>query len=592
MTITTANNAPVEMAASVNTLVDVLRWRAEHQPDRVAFRFLSDGEAETGLLTYAQLDRQAKSIAASLTKKCQPNDRALLLYPPGLEFIAAFMGCLYARVIAVPLYCPRFNRDDPRIRAVTENSETIVALTTGEQLEKMEKQLHQAPYLQQLHRIATDCLPDHAAEWHAPRISGADLAFLQYTSGSTSTPRGVMISHDNLMANEQMISHAFDWHEKSAVVSWLPVYHDMGLIGNTLQPIYAGVPCVQMPPASFLQHPVRWLNAITKYRGTCIGSPNFGYDLCVRRVRREHLPAIDLSHVDLAYCGAEPVRQDTLQRFSKHFEQCGFSEKAFYPCYGLAEITLFATGGAKAEPPAIKMVKSSALEEHIVRDPDDTVDVRSLVGCGHAWLDEQIVIANPETSMPCKPEQIGEIWIKGPHVATGYWNDDAKTEQTFAAYLADSGDGPFVRTGDLGFLKDRELFITGRLKDLIIIRGRNHYPQDIELTVERSHPALRSGRGAAFTVDVAGEDRLVIVHEIERDHDGFDQVELIGDIKTNVASGHELMVHAVALVRFASMPTTTSGKIQRHACRAAFLRDELSLYAQTPDVSREILAED
>lgn len=572
-----------------DTLVDVLRWRAEAQPDRVAFRFLADGEAETGSVTYGQLDRQARAVAGTLRERCRPGERALLLYPPGLEFIPAFFGCLYAGVVAVPLHCPRLNRHDERIQTVTANAQPAVALTTADLLARVEKQLHQTPYLRDLHRLATDDIPAAAADrWQPPAVSGDTLAFLQYTSGSTAAPRGVMVSHGNIMANMAMIREGFEFTPETVMVSWLPVYHDMGLIGNTLQPVYTGFVSIHMPPASFLQHPLRWLAAVCKYGATCVGAPNFAYDLCARKAmqRPDQLAALDLSRLDLAYCGAEPIRPETVRKFTEVFRACGFRPEAFYPCYGLAETTLFATGGRKADQPVMYSVRASELEDHRVRAADPGEDgAQALTGCGRVRLDERIVIANPETRVACQPGQVGEIWIAGSHVARGYWNDAARTAQTFDARLADSGDGPFLRTGDLGFLKDGELFVTGRIKDLIIIRGRNHYPQDIELTAERSHPCLRPGRGAAFGVEVGGEERLVVVHEVERERAEVDWDHVIQNVREAVALDHELAVHAVALVRAASIHTTTSGKIQRHAVRAAFRRGELLAYAAHPPLS-------
>lgn len=562
------------------TIAEVLRWRASTQPDRLAFRFLVDGESQTASITYAELDRQANEIAAALSARCKPGDRALLLYPPGLDFISGFFGCLYAGIVAVPLYSPRPNRADPRLDAVAANCGATVALSTGDVLAKLRAQRLKIECLEGLDQIATDSMASNVSPPAKAPVParGETLAFLQYTSGSTAAPRGVMVSHANLMANEAMIRVAFDWHENSSVVSWLPVYHDMGLIGNVLQPVYAGIPGILMPPAAFLMNPFRWLEVTSRYRGTCIGAPNFAYDLCARRVTPEQIATLDLSCVDLAYCGAEPIRHDAVERFLTAFAPAGLRPEAFYPCYGLAEATLFSTGGSKAARPVMVEVQASALESHLVVPPSPDDDRRTLVGCGRPWMGASAAIVEPSTFKPCLFGSIGEIWLAGPHVAAGYWNDHEATGTTFNARLADD-DRAFLRTGDLGFVRDGELFITGRIKDVIIIRGRNLYPQDIEATVEKSHPALRPGRGAAFIAEQDGEERLVVIHEVDRDVEYAELKPAIALIRQAVARDHGVAPHAVVLVEAFSVPTTTSGKIRRAACRQFMLNHQLKVQA-------------
>ena len=564
-----------------STLVDVLRWRALHQADRRAYTFLvNDGEKEISL-SYGELDRRARAIGVLLQQIGAAGEHVLLLYPPGLEYIAAFFGCLYAGGIAVPSYPPRLNRPDSRLRAIVSDAQATVALATTHILSNAERRFAHTPELGSLHWLATDTLANDssanseqalAEEWRDPAITGETLAFLQYTSGSTAAPKGVMVSHENILHNERMIQQAFGLTEQSTVVGWLPVYHDMGLIGNVLQPLYAGSHCVLMSPMDFLQQPLRWLKAISHYQAHTSGGPNFAYDICVRKIAPEQRAPLDLSSWEVAFNGAEPVRHQTLERFATAFAPCGFRREAFYPCYGLAEATLFVSGGLKSAPPVLYTLRGLELErDRIVMTTAGDKDGRTLVGCGRTWSDQEIVVVDPESSTRRPSNRIGEIWVRGPNVARGYWNRPDETEHSFRAYLADTGEGPFLRTGDLGFLRDGELFITGRIKDLIIIRGRNHYPQDIELTVVESHPALRSGCGAAFSVDVDDEERLVIAQELERDHRKADVDEVARAIRQAVAENHELQVHAVVLLKPTRIPKTSSGKIRRRACRAAFL---------------------
>ncbi len=573
-----------ELPVSAATLVDLLRGRAEQQPDRRAFTFLLDGESTEQHLTYAELDQQARAIGALLQAAVAPGERALLLYPPGLEYIAAFFGCLYAGVIAVPAYPPhpaRLERTFPRLRAIALDAQPAVALTTTAILPMAEALFAQAADTGGLRWLATDRGAGEPAAWHAPTIGDATLAFLQYTSGSTGTPKGVMLTHGNLLHNSALIRRYFAHGPDSRGVIWLPPYHDMGLIGGIIQPLYAGFPVVLMSPVAFLQQPLRWLQAISKYRATTSGGPNFAFDLCVRKSTPEQRASLDLSSWKVAFSGAEPVRTETLDRFAATFGPSGFRREAFYPCYGLAEATLIASGGEAAEPPLVRSFQAEALGRNQALDAPASDEPRLLVGCGRSAADQQIVIADPQSLVRCSPRQVGEIWVRGPSIAQGYWRREEQTEQTFQARLADSGEGPFLRTGDLGCLIDGELFITGRLKDLLIIRGVNHYPHDIEQTVEQSHAALRPGCGAAFAVEVEGEERLVVAQELDRQHRQANIDAVIGVIREAVAREHELQVYAVLLLKTGSIPKTSSGKIQRHACRDGFLDHTLEVQASS-----------
>ncbi len=564
-----------------SNLVDLLRHRASHQAHDRAFTYLVDGEAEENQLSYEGLDRQARAVAARLQAMDLVGERALLLYPAGLDFIAAFFGCLYAGVVAVPAYPPRRNRSMSRIQAIADDAQAKIALTTFPVWERVQSVVDQNPDLQKIAWLCTDQLPAGVEDqWQVPDVHGDTLAFLQYTSGSTGTPKGVILTHTNLMHNSASISYAFEHTRSGSGVFWLPSYHDMGLIGGILQPLYIGQANVLLSPMSFLQKPYRWLQAISRYRCTISGGPNFAYDLCVRKITPEQRETLDLSRWCLAFNGAEPVRAETIDQFTKMFEPCGFRREAFYPCYGMAEATLIVSGGFKAALPVVRTFEAEALESNQVVDAlADEEGVRELVGSGGHLLDQRIVVAHPENMTTVPPDQVGEIWVSGPSVAQGYWNRPEESERTFRAYLQDTGEGPFLRTGDLGFMQDGELFITGRLKDLIIIRGLNHYPQDIELTVGKCHPRLRPGNGAALAIDIDGTERLVVVQEVER-RQQRDLEGVLEAIRRDVAAEHELPVEAIALIKAGSIPKTSSGKIQRHACRQGFLDGTLDAVAE------------
>ncbi|MGA2067036.1 MAG: aminotransferase class I/II-fold pyridoxal phosphate-dependent enzyme [Thermoguttaceae bacterium] len=564
-----------------STLVELVRHRARCQAKDVAFTYLVDGENEQVHLTYEELDRQARAIGAWLESRGLGGERALLLYPAGLEFIAGFFGCLYAGVVAVPVYPPRRNRSLMRIQAIADDAQAKVALTTDAVLARVEGLIDETPHLKQLTWLDTCHVPAGMdQQWQMPDVHGETLAFLQYTSGSTGTPKGVVLSHANLAHNSALIAYAFEHTRSGTGVFWLPSYHDMGLIGGILQPLYVGRPNVLMSPITFLQKPLRWLSAISRFGGTTSGGPNFAYDLCVRKITPEQRKTLDLSTWKVAFNGAEPVRAETLDRFLEAFGPCGFRREAFYPCFGLAEATLIVSGGQVFRPPIVRQFDAAALSaDMVVEVPEGRAGARALVGCGETLPDQTIVIADPETRSTCPPGRIGEIWVCGPSIAQGYWQQPEASEAVFRATLADTGAGPFLRTGDLGFMLDGELFVTGRLKDLIIVRGVNFYPQDIEWTAERSFARLRPDCGAAFTIEQDGRERLVLVFEIERHKQGrFDHV--FQAMLRAVARDHDLSVDVIVLVRAGSIPKTSSGKIQRHACRRGYLEGSLQVVAR------------
>jgi 8-amino-7-oxononanoate synthase len=591
------NPNPNTEASIAPTIVDLLRQRAAYRPHDRAFTFLVDGENEELNITYAELDRKARALGAWLLSEGMAGKRVLLLYPSGLDFIAAFMGCLYGGAIAVPAYPPRKNRSVERIEAIASDAEASVALTTRDVVDRFDALRATAPSLEHLiWKVDSELDVAWADRWERPDIDGSTLAFLQYTSGSTGTPKGVMLSHENLLHNSLRIMQAFEITRSQSGVFWLPSFHDMGLIGGILVPLYGGKFNVLMSPVAFLQKPLRWLQAISKYRATISGGPNFAYELCVRKTTPEQRATLDLSSWSLAFNGAEPVRAETIDAFCEAFAPCGFRREAFYPCYGLAESTLMVTGGMKFEPPVIRSFDAASIEtgSAVVR-PANAPAVRRLVGSGRELDGQDVLIVDPNSCEALSPGRVGEIWVSGPSVAQGYWNRGDASAATFGAMLAQSDQtsagqavstwrpnpGPYLRTGDLGFFDNGELFVAGRLKDLIIIRGRNHYPQDIEHAVEEASTLVRAGSIAAFAVDVDGRERVAVVAEVERGkREPAEVATAFEAIRKRLATEHELAVEAIVLVRPNSVPKTSSGKIQRHACKRQFLDGTLEVVDQ------------
>ncbi|MGB3292557.1 MAG: type I polyketide synthase [Phormidesmis sp.] len=565
------------------TVVDLLRHRAQHQAEQEAYLFWEDKKIVSNSLSYGSLDQRARVIAASLQSITQPGERVLLLYPSDLDFVAAFYGCLYAGVTAVPAYPPKRNQKMYRLQAIATDAQTTVALTTQALLKTLGQQFSTEPTLASLRVLATDSIPSEEASWQPLSLHGQSLAFLQYTSGSTGAPKGVMVSHSNLLHNSATIHQKFDHSADSRGVIWLPPYHDMGLIGGVLQPLYGGFPVLLMSPVAFLQKPLRWLQAISDYGATTSGGPNFAYDLCLKKIKPDQLDNIDLSTWKVAFTGAEPIRSETLAQFAATFEPLGFRSEAFYPCYGMAETTLLVTGGLSAEPPIVRAIEGSALEQNQVvfgGDRAESSDLREIVSCGKSPSDQTIAVVHPESLARCADDTVGEIWVSGPSVAQGYWHQPEQTREIFQAYLSETGEGPFLRTGDLGFLHEGELFVTGRLKDMIIIRGQNHYPQDIELTVEQADPALRTGCGVAFSVEIDNREKLVIAQEVERSYlRKLDSNAVITAIRRAISDQHNLQTYAVLLLKTASLPKTSSGKVRRTACRDKFLSGSLDVVA-------------
>lgn len=565
----------------LDTMLDLLRAQVAEHGGSPAYVFLDESGEET-TISYNDLEQSAQAVAAELQTRVEPGERVMLVYPAGLEFISAFFGCLYAGVVAVPATYPKPKRPLPRMNRIAIDCGAHIALTTAQTLETIDfEQID--PEVGHLDWIATDDVPSsRAGDWVEPEIDADNLAFLQYTSGSTSDPKGVMVSHRNLLSNLAAIRHSFgigdvdEDHITSTGVFWLPAYHDMGLIGGILTPLFVGGRSVLMSPTSFLQKPIRWLEAIDKYQATISGAPNFAYELCVKRIAPEARAGLDLSVWRLAFCGAEPIRAEMVQEFTAAYKPHGFRPEALYPCYGLAEATLLAAGPKFDAKPTITRFNRQALAAHQVvpANGEPFEQVQQLVGCGTKVQQHDLVVVDPETNKPLPDGSVGEILLQGPSIARGYWNRPQETSETFAAIVPDR-EGKFLRTGDLGFISGEQLYVTGRLKDVIIIRGRNHYPQDIEQTVESTHPGLM--QGAAFAVPVEGTERLVIVHQVDRQYRRENWEKVSAAIRRNVVASHELDPYAIVLIRQTSLPITSSGKVQRSLCRDQYLHGELKV---------------
>jgi acyl-CoA synthetase (AMP-forming)/AMP-acid ligase II len=552
-------------------LFDVLDHWAARAPEAIAFRFVDSAGAATAELSYARLHGLALSVAARLADiGARAGDRAVLVFPTGLEFFPAFFGCLYAGVAAVPVAPPRRREGRDASAGIVEDCAPVAVLSPAGQADSLDAALG---LVGRIPVLRTDELEAR----DAPRARG-DVAFLQYTSGSTSAPKGVVVRQANVLANLEMMRAAMGGDAGSAIVSWTPLHHDMGLILNALHALRLGAPCVLMSPIGFLQRPLNWLRTIADQRADIAGGPNFAFDHCVVRYSAAAMEGVDLSGWRVAFNGAEPVRATTLQRFAETFAPHGFDARALYPCYGMAEATVLVSGGRPGAGPTVMEVDRAALQNGRI-EPAALGERMRLVGCGRALPGEEIAIVDPDASTRLGPNRIGEIWLRGPNIAAGYFRNGEATRETFGAIIAGEDDVVWLRTGDLGFMApDGELFIAGRLKDLIILRGVNHYPQDIEATAQRA-PGMRAGYGAAFVVDEdSGQPKLVVVQEIERTAlRALDREEAIADIREAVAEEHHVSVHAVALVGPGLVPKTTSGKIQRRLIRRLWLEGRFDL---------------
>ncbi|MEU9607413.1 fatty acyl-AMP ligase [Streptomyces sp. NPDC048057] len=559
----------------------LLRQHAADRPERRAVTFVHDHDAPDGAswLTYRQLDAEARRVASWLRERCAPGDRVLLLHPPGLPFVTGFLGCLYAGVVAVPSPMPgQFAYQRRRVTGMAEDAGARIALTDEGQLDAAQEWIDGDGLA--LEAYASDAPGFGAAQaWRDAGASARDLVLLQYTSGSTGVPKGVMVDHGNLLHNADSLRRALGLDEHTGFGGWIPLYHDMGLMGQLLPGLFLGSSCTLMSPMSFLKRPHQWLSLIDRYDVGYSAAPDFAYEQCVRRVTDEQLAALDLARWRFAANGSEPVQAGTLRAFTARFAAAGFRAEALAPCYGLAEATVFVSGRA-GRPPVVAPVDADALEKHEVRPAEPDGPVRELVGCGDA-PDFDVLVVDPDDGRPLPEGGTGEIWLRGPSVGAGYWGRPAETERIFTAYAAD-GAGPYLRTGDLGALLDGELHVTGRVKDLIIVHGRNLYPHDIEHELRARHPELASLTGTAFSVPVPQEE-VVVLHEVRGRFSEERLREITTAMRRTVFRAFGVRTAGIQLLRPGAVRKTTSGKVQRAEMRRLFLDGALTPVHQDLD---------
>lgn len=564
-------------APEPKTCVDLMIAQAERIGDKLAFAFLEDGESVSATLTYRELNQGAQAIAKLLAGRCPQGSRILLLYPSGLDYLLAFFACLSAGMLAVPAYPPRpGGKRNQRLENIVTDSGCCAAMTTTAQLPQMEAALAASPSLAGLEIIYSDLIDqDPPHNWQQPDITMETIAMLQYTSGSTGQPKGVMISHRNLIHNQLMVANSTELTDQDICVTWLPIFHDFGLIGCMLQAVMMGITCYFMAPAYFLQRPSRLLQAISRYRGTVSASPNFAYQMCVDRIQENEKRGLDLSSWRLAFNGSEPVRHETISRFSAAFGPYGFRQCAMQPSYGMAEATLaVTTGSPRHSPPVVFLDKVMLGQRWAV--PTDRSSGFPMVGCGGNLRGQTVCIVEPSTCLLCPPGRIGEIWVAGPHISRGYWGQSPTTATPFSGYLTDVREGPFLRTGDLGFIFSGELYVTGRIKDLMIVHGVNYYPQDIEASVEYLSEFIHPAGAVAFQTEGA-QGGVVVLAEVKRTvARGIDQALLVGDIRHQVFEDYDLALADIVLLREHSLPKTSSGKVMRGEAKQLYQADRLT----------------
>ena len=563
-----------------SNIIEVLAYRALNQPDEIAYKFHLEEDSQSKLhsITYSELNQQSKNIAAYLRTEKLFGERLLLIYPPGLEFISAFFGCLYSGNISVPASLPNRNQKLSHIENIIFNCEASGVLTVDRLKNKIRNRL--LNFSTSLKFISTDVISYEESSNKIIKFTPKKLAFLQYTSGSTGNPKGVMVTHENIIYNSKLIYNKFEHTSKSFGVSWLPNYHDMGLIGGILQPLLGGFPVVLLSPVDFLRRPLLWLKTISKYRATTSGAPNFAYEMCADKIKLEDKGDLDLSSWDLAFIGAEPIRAETLYKFAEAFKECGFKKSAFYPCYGMAESTLMISGGVKSLFPTVSKNKGLPYDKKIV-------------SCGrvNSSSNVNITIVDTESGEMCEEKTVGEIWVeKNDSIAIGYWNNKELSSKIFNAKISENNSF-YLKTGDLGFVYKNELFVTGRIKDLIVIHGKNFYSQDIERAVDCCHPALKAHSTASFTIDIDGEERLILVQEIKRTYyrkleidncliseESYREKQILRKeiefaARASISRKYGLNVYDIQLIKFGDLPKTSSGKVKRQLCKENYIKN-------------------
>lgn len=563
-----------------STFNEAILWRAKISPDKIAVTQLNEACEEVSSYTYKDLIANSIKISEQLLKNHSKGDRCLIAISAGIEFISAFLGCLFAGIIAVPTLIPKKNKQNDRFKTVFYNSKPTCIITTSDTKELIAAQISSLTDIKEKPSIITVSMDEtnYNQDIH-PKVDSDDIAFLQYTSGSVSFPKGIMVSQGNLLHNSETIKHSYNHTEDLVGVSWLPPFHDMGLIGCILQPLYMGGSFFLIKPSDFIRNPALWFKAISKYKGATVGCPNFALDYCIEKIKDPDVNTMDLSSIKVMFCGSEPVREETLNKFSDKFGNLNFKSETFLPCYGLAEATLMVCGINHTEKPQYFHADTDSLEKNnFAVNAQKGQKYTSYTSCGKTSNKTDLIIVNPKTKNEISETLIGEIWVKNNSVCKGYWNDPTETERSFRAYTTNNNKGPFLRTGDLGFIKDQNVYVTGRLKDLIIIRGLNFFPSDIENIVDKCHPSLQPNSCAAFSINNENNEKLVIVQEIKRSHfNNYNKDEIFNSIIKAVSDSFGLAIHSIVIIRPMSIPKTSSGKIKRQEIKNLFLKDKLNI---------------
>lgn len=568
-----------------STLVEILEARARDFGGRIAYTYVKSATDPGRSITYQELYQASVGLAHFLLTKVKPGARALLLYPAGIDFVIAFYACVVAGIIAVPLYPPKGAHKFQRLKAIFSDASPEILLTASDFVAAVQLCIDRMMMLKRLQCIATDAfLDDTLSEPAVPPRQSNKIVLLQYTSGSTGSPKGVIVTHQNILHNSALIQRCVQLSGNSCSVCWLPHFHDMGLIDGIIQPLFSGFHGVLLAPEAFVKRPLVWLQLITRFGATHSGGPTSAYSLCLQRISETDMSGLDLSKWRSAYCGAEPIRLETLEAFSTQFGPCGFRAESFYPCYGMAEATLMISGGRLDSLPTVIRVDSRELAQNKAVMLDNASDLATLlVGCGRPRLGTTVRIVNPNTLLPCEDATVGEIWVSGPGVASGYWQQPELSRQVFNAVDPRDPEARFLRTGDLGFIKDGDVFVTGRCKDLLIVNGLNHYPQDIEFTVQACSDAMEKNRGAVFSLECNDSKHVVVVQEIRRSKLATIEPEkLLRLVREAISLHHGLSVSAIILVKPTGVPITSSGKVQRSQCRVHYMEQTLPIIARWP----------
>jgi len=576
---------------NLTTFNSVVISNAEKTPNKSAYIQLDNHGEEIQRISYATLILNSLRISEQLLEKNKKGDRCLIMIPGGIEFITAFLGCVFAGIIAVPTITPKRNKPNSRFCSILADSNPNCILTTDDTRELAEIQVNSLGGKTNVKSIIVVKISDSENyTLELPNISPADIAFLQYSSGSIGNPKGIMVTQKNLVHNSQIIKQSFNHTKDLVVVTWLPPFHDMGLIGCMLQPLFVGGTCVIIQPTSFIRNPAMWFEAISKYKGTTVGCPNFALDYCVDKITTPDVDTMDLSSLNVLFCGSEPVRKNTLQNFKKTFKTLNFNPNMFLPCYGLAEATLMVTGISQKEEPEFYRTQLAGMEiDNTADNGDEEKKSFWYTSCGYTWNNTDLKVVDPTTKLELPETQIGEIWVKNDSVCNGYWNKPEETKEIFNAHLANNNSGPYLRTGDMGFCDKNHVYITGRLKELIIIRGLNIFPNDIENIIDKSHRALQPNSCAVFSVEKGNREELVVVQEIKRmfvnDHD---RDEIFASVIESISRNFDIRPYSIVIISPMSLPKTTSGKIKRLECKKRYLENKLKVVTSWESADNEV----